>query len=63
MPRLIGEQHPHHKLTMEAVKEIKATYRPGIITHAELAQLYGVKKQTIAKILNGETWLHVVNTQ
>lgn len=56
MPLLHGEQHPHHKLTADDVLAIRATYVPGAVTLADLAERYGVSKQTISVILSGKSW-------
>lgn len=60
MPHLAGEIHPAAKLTDENVREIKGAYRPGHVTQADLAEVHGVAKQTIAAIINGQTWRHIV---
>jgi hypothetical protein len=44
---------PHHKLAAEDVLAIRASYVPGVITLADLANCYHVSKQTISVILTG----------
>lgn len=56
MPQLKGTQHPSHKLTEDAVREIRAAYEPGWITYRDLADQYGVSLQLIAKVVNGTAW-------
>lgn len=56
--RLSGERHPHAKLTVEEVAEIRRRYIPrkhGCGAGA-LAMEFGVSKQTVQAILVGETW-------
>lgn len=45
------------KLTDEAVREIRARYKPGM--GAKLAREFGVTTKTIHDIINRVTWKHV----
>lgn len=56
MPPLRGTQHPKHKLTPEAVREIRTAYEPGWITYQDLADQYGVSLQLIARVINRTAW-------
>lgn len=56
MPRLRGEQHSLHKLSAEDVLAIRASYVPGAVRMADLAEEYDVSTSTISCILNGKTW-------
>lgn len=51
-----GEDAPRAKLTWLQVTLIRATYRTGRISMRQLGELFGVRKQTVEKILNFETW-------
>ena len=44
------------KLTWKKVSDIRLKYASGIYTHEQLAKEYGVKKNTITKVLNNKTW-------
>lgn len=48
-----GEQHPNAKLRDHQVAEIRAKYRPRIVTMPSLASEYGVSLGTIEDILRG----------
>jgi hypothetical protein len=56
MPSLRGVAHPAHKLTPEAVREIRRDYRPGWISYRDLAERYGVSLQLIAQVIKGQAW-------
>lgn len=61
MPRLTGENHPHSKLTADDVLTIRKMYnKPGRPKVRELADQYGVSHVTIANIVNGESWTHLL---
>jgi len=62
MPQLKGTQHPKHKLTPEAVREIRTLYRPGCITYREIAEQYGVSLQLIARVIDRTAWGWVTDT-
>lgn len=55
----VGENHGQHKLTVEQVKEIRTLYRPKIVTHKKLAELYGVTRESIRDIINRKYWTHI----
>jgi len=52
-----GEAHYAHKLTSEQVKEIRRNYRPG--NGSKLAELFGVTRTMIYRIINLRNWKHV----
>jgi hypothetical protein len=54
----IGERHSQSKLTAEQVREIRALYAAGGVTHADLAVRYGVSRKSIGDIVNRKYWLH-----
>jgi hypothetical protein len=54
---LSGERNPFARLTRVQVSEIRASFG---YTAEELASMYGVSRQTITRILRGETWKGVV---
>ena len=53
-----GERVPGSKLTAEQVKEIRATYRPGVrgFGAKSLARKFGVSDAQIRRILSGKKW-------
>jgi hypothetical protein len=53
-----GERNVNAKLTAAAVAEIRRRYAGGQ-TKTALAREYGVTRQVIASVVNGETWRHV----
>jgi hypothetical protein len=55
----LGEAHPHHKLTNAIVREIRARYRPRVVTQAQLAAEYGVGVDLIAAVVQRRLWRHV----
>lgn len=59
MPYVKGTQHPAAKLTEEAVRRIRADYRPGWTTYQELAEEHGVSLQLIGRVVNGTAWTWV----
>lgn len=56
-----GERLPQTKLTVDAVRAIKANVRG--MTARQLADLHDVHFRTIEKIRSGETWGHVGKTK
>lgn len=53
--RPAGEAHGASKLTTELVLEIRTSEKP----QKELAEIHGVSKQTISRIIRRERWSHV----
>lgn len=53
---LFGEDHGMAKLTRAAVKEIRETYKPRVITRPSLAHKFGVHRSVIDKVLSGDQW-------
>lgn len=54
-----GDDHPSSKLTEAIVREIRASYRPRVVTQAELAKRYGVSEAAVWAVLHGQNWRHV----
>jgi DNA-binding XRE family transcriptional regulator len=54
-----GERNGQVKLTLGQVAEIKQRYAAGGITQRELAQEFGVIRQTVNLIVNGKRWSRV----
>jgi HNH endonuclease len=52
-----GEAHPRAKLTQRDVDEIRARYRPWVVTQKALAREYGVGQPIIGKIINYQHWI------
>lgn len=50
-----GERHGASKLTAENVASIRSSKR----SQKELAEIYGVSKQLISRVIRGERWRHV----
>lgn len=59
MPSIRGTAHPAHKLTPEAVREIRREYRPGWITLRDLAERHNVSLQLISQIIKRQAWAWV----
>lgn len=57
MPYLNGERHPRAKLTAQDVLDIRAEYRPRVVTAKHLAERYGVSEGAIRDILSWRTWV------
>ena len=55
-PRLSGEKHGQHKLTLEQVLYIRDRYAKGSITQAELGREMGVSDGAIGDIVTGRNW-------
>lgn len=58
-PHVVGSAHPGAKLTEQQVLLIRNTYAKGFGTQQELADCYGVARQTISKIVNNKRFKHV----
>jgi DNA-binding MarR family transcriptional regulator len=50
--------YPNSRLTHKQVQEIKARYAKGKLLQSRLAEIYGVNKSTISRIVKGDTWGH-----
>lgn len=53
-----GEKHPHSKLDVATVLEIRRLHATGI-GKRKLGKRFGVNERTILAILRGKTWTHV----
>lgn len=51
-----GENHAHAKLSVLAVKDIKARFASRQATQTQLAREYGVSHNAIWRIVHGVTW-------
>lgn len=54
-----GTRHPHARLTEEDVRTIHREYREGQTTHRELAERFGLKRESVSEILRGNNWKHI----
>ena len=56
--KVLGEDHHAHKLTKEAVKDIRQNYKRYSRENGAgaLARKYSVDKSTVQAVLNNETW-------
>lgn len=54
-----GENHPNSKLTIEAVRAIRARYTATRGEQIALAREYGVSDQTIRRIVRARAWRYV----
>jgi DNA-binding XRE family transcriptional regulator len=50
------ETAPSRRLNRPQVRVIRRVYATGEVTMEALAQLFGVRKQTIEKIVHNEIW-------
>lgn len=55
-PIFFGEKHPNHKLTEQAVIEIKKVYTGKYGEQTALGRKYGVDRSTIALVVKGRNW-------
>jgi len=53
----VGEGSPQAKLSENQVREIRSMNGK---SYAEIARAYGVSRPTVTRIINGETWRHVI---
>ncbi|MDO8671246.1 MAG: HNH endonuclease [Dehalococcoidia bacterium] len=58
--QVFGERHGMAKLTDSQVADIRQRYALGGISHRKLAGQYAVSFATIARLLEGKSWTHVV---
>ena len=54
-----GIDHPKHKLTEDAVRDIRQRYAQGGTSIPKLCREFGVANGTVQAILEGKTWRHV----
>lgn len=57
-PHVVGSIHPLAKLNESQVVEIRRLYASGK-TQQSLAEIYGVVRQTISKVINNKRFAHV----
>lgn len=57
-PHIVGSAHPGAKLNEKQVEDIRALYLRGY-TQQQLADQYGVVRQSISKIVNRKRFKHV----
>jgi hypothetical protein len=55
-----GEKHNLAVLTEEQVKAIRDEYIPGEVGYGKLSRKYGVDKGTIAYVVKGKSWRHLL---
>lgn len=58
MKVLKGSEKPLSKLDEEDIRNIRKEYEDGCL-QIELAERYGVARQTISSIVNRKAWTHV----
>lgn len=56
---LLGEAHGCHRLTEEAVLEIRRLYSTGEFTQVALGRMFGVQNTQIHHIVSGKQWRHI----
>jgi hypothetical protein len=54
-----GELHGGAKLTEREVVEIRAMYRPGVVSMGKISTLFGVSRKLIHNIVNRKAWNHI----
>lgn len=57
-PHVVGSVHPGAKLNEEQVADIRLMYGKGL-KQQQLADMYGVARQTISKVVNHKRFKHV----
>lgn len=60
-PHFKGQTHPMSKLLETDVVEIINLYLSGNYSQRKLADMYGVTKNNIQRIIHGKTWVHITN--
>ena len=58
--RRYGEQHPHSKLNNKQVVQIRNLWDIGHRNIRVIAKNFGVSTTNIRKIVEGETWKHLI---
>lgn len=58
-----GTKHGMSKLTDAQVTEIRQQYVPRKVTAQELALKYGIARTTIQRIVYGQSWQHLLETE
>lgn len=58
-PVMLGEKHPRSKLTVAAVRAIRAMDHSIHGSFAEAGRLHGVTKENVMCVVNRKTWRHV----
>jgi hypothetical protein len=56
--RVSGEANPSAKLTWNIVREIRARYKPGVVTQRKLAVEFGVEQSLVAQIIACKIWVN-----
>lgn len=59
---LKGEACPLSRFTEATIREMIAKHATGEYTQKELANEYGMARQTVGKIVNGQRWPHVTQS-
>jgi predicted DNA binding protein len=54
-----GEEHGQAKLTEAQVIDIRARYTPHVVTISQLADEFGVGRETVNAVLQRRTWRHL----
>src|SRR5690606_2215605 len=55
-----GSKSHFSKLTAEQVIQVKALWRSGKYKQKEIAGLFGIRQQTVSKIVNNVKWKEVI---
>lgn len=60
-PELVrrGEDSHYHKLSEDDVRAIRAAYKPGATTWAEIAQRWNVTAATVRRAILRQSWKHI----
>lgn len=54
-----GEEHPHHILTEDKVRQIRQMWQTGNYTQIEIGHVVGMSNVTVSQVVRGDTWKHV----
>lgn len=54
-----GSRHGLSRLTERQVREIRSSYRPYVVSMAQLANKYGVSHWTIKDVISRKNWRHI----
>jgi hypothetical protein len=55
----VGNRHHQSKLTAAIVSEMRASYSAGGISQQAIATQYGLRIQTVSRVLKGDRWGHI----
>jgi hypothetical protein len=55
----VGEAMPNSKITDAAALELRARYRPFVVSYQRLAEEFGVSASAVQAVVERRTWKHI----